>query len=90
MNSGLCKYDYFEKTNLNLKIVEDDYGNLKIVDNTTISEVHITDISRREVFRSSATAELGGGAKQKKKTSQFHRRLLAGSPKQFPSLQAPT
>lgn len=44
MSLAISKFDYYETINPNLKIVEDDYGNLKISDDISLSEIPLTDI----------------------------------------------
>lgn len=50
MNLAICQYDYFEMVNPNLKLIEDNYGNLKIIDHSSITELPFTDIIHKEIF----------------------------------------
>lgn len=72
MNLAICKYDYFEKVNLNLEIVEDDYGNLKINDHASLSEIPFTDILEEKVLRYLPTKLIEVRSKQLKKTLHLH------------------
>lgn len=55
MNLVICKYDYFERVNRNLKIVEDDYGNIKINDYAELTEIPFTDGKKEKVLGSPRT-----------------------------------
>jgi hypothetical protein len=67
MNLVICKYDYYERVYLNLDIVEDDYGNLKINDDDSISEIPFTDILKEKVLRCSPAKIIAVHPKQSKK-----------------------
>lgn len=50
MKNSKYKFDYYEKVNSDLKIIEDDYGNLKIIDHASLSEIPYTDIYKDSDF----------------------------------------